>query len=829
MGKKVLIVGGVAGGASCAARLRRLDETADIIVFERGEYISYANCGLPYHVGDVIKSRAALLLSTPEAMGKKYAVDVRIKQEVIAIDKAAKTVTVKKADTGETYTESYDTLVLSTGSSPIRPPIPGIDSKRIMTLWTVPDTDKIKAFINENAVRSAVVVGGGFIGLEMAENLHHAGLKVSVVEMLDQVMAPLDFEMAQLLHEHLERQNVGLHLSDGVQSFEDTDRDVIISLKSGKKLSTELVILSIGVRPNSELAKAAGLELNARGGIIVSDTLVTSDPSIYAVGDAIEVEDYIDKSRTMIPLAGPANKQGRIAADNIAGDLAADGKGSTAKETYDGTQGTSIAKVFDMTAASTGQNEKTLINKGLVKGKDYETLIISQNSHASYYPGAVPMNLKLLYSMDGKKIFGAQIVGGEAVDKRIDTIAVTIRLGGAVADLESLELAYAPPFSSAKDPVNMAGFVAGNILGGKMAFSSWDVDITADNIVALDVRENAEVEAYALPKYQQIPLGQLRSRLNELDKDKTYVTFCAIGVRSYNGARILMNNGFKSVLVYPGGTRFYQSMHYKESEVVPMNTVQPVSDSGNVNKPDATASMRLDCSGMQCPGPIMKVFEVMKELKDGEAIEVSASDPGFARDIGAWTRRTGNTLVSNEKRGSDYVALVQKGGGSAKLAQTHADNEGKTIIVFSGDLDKVLASFIIANGAAAMGRPVTMFFTFWGLNVLRKANKVKVEKSFIEGMFGGMMPRGASKLKLSKMHMMGMGTRMMKGIMKKKNVSSLEELIKKAQENGVRIVACTMSMDVMGIRKEELIDNIDYAGVGTYLADAEESNVNLFI
>ena len=484
-----------------------------------------------------------------------------------------------------------------------------------------------------------------------------------------------------------------------------------------------------------------------------------------------------------------------------------------------------------MAAASTGQNEKTLVKKGLVKGRDYETLVITQNSHASYYPGAVPMNIKLIFSMDGKKIYGAQIVGSDAVDKRIDTIAVTIRLGGTVRDLKTLELAYAPPFSSAKDPVNMAGFVAENVLTGKVAFAAWDTDVTADHVIALDVREAAEVEAYSLPKYMHIPLGQLRKRLGELDRDKEIVVFCAIGVRAYNGARVLMENGFNNVKVYPGGTRFYQSMHYKENEVVPMTTA-PVSDSGNTGntgKPAAAASMRLDCSGMQCPGPIMKVFETMKELKDGESIEVSASDPGFARDIGAWTRRTGNTLVSNEKRGSDYVAMVQKGGGSAKLAQSHADNEGKTIIVFSGDLDKVLASFIIANGAAAMGRPVTMFFTFWGLNVLRRASKVKVDKTFIEGMFGAMMPRGTGKLKLSNMNMFGMGTRMMKGIMKKKNVSSLEELIKKAQQNGVKIVACTMSMDVMGIRKEELIDGIDYAGVGTYLADAEESNVNLFI
>ena len=406
MNNKTLIVGGVAGGASAAARLRRLDESAEIILFERGEYISYANCGLPYHVGNVIKSRSALLLQTPEAMRSKYNIDVRIKQEVISIDREAKTVTVKHVDSGEAYVESYDTLVLSTGSSPLKPPIPGIDSPRIMTLWTIPDTDRIRRFLEEGGVKNAVVVGGGFIGLEMAENLHAAGLDVTIVEMLDQVMAPIDYEMALLLHENLEQNGVKLYLGDGVSTFEEDGKEVTITLKSGKKVSAELIILSIGVRPNSELAKAAGLEVNARGGVVVNDNLLTSDPNIYAVGDVIEVEDFIDKSRTMIPLAGPANKQGRIVADNIAG----------AAEKYEGTQGTSVAKVFDLTAASTGANEKTLIKRGLVKGKDYESLIITQNSHAGYYPGAVPLVLKLLFSMDGQKIFGAQIVGTDGVD-----------------------------------------------------------------------------------------------------------------------------------------------------------------------------------------------------------------------------------------------------------------------------------------------------------------------------------------------------------------------------------------------------------------------------
>ncbi|WP_349947065.1 FAD-dependent oxidoreductase [Lacrimispora sp. BS-2] len=378
--KKIVIIGGVAGGASCAARLRRLDEEANIIMLERGEYISYANCGLPYHVGDVIKSRDALLLQTPEAMKKKYDIDVRVKNEVTSIDKENKKITVRRLDSGETYEETYDTLVISTGSSPVRPPIPGIGSSRIQTLWTVPDTDRIRALIKENKIKTAAVIGGGFIGLEMAENLRHAGLSVSLIEMLDQVMTPVDYEMAQLLHEHILQNGVDLHLGDGVAGFEDQDGSVAITLKSGKTLFAELVILSIGVRPNSELAKAAGIAVNERGGIVVDDYLRTSDPDIYAVGDVIQVNDLIFREPAMIPLAGPANKQGRIAANNIAG----------AQETYEKTQGTSVAKVFDLAVASTGANEKALIRRGLQKGTDYESIIITQNSMQAIIPVPCP-------------------------------------------------------------------------------------------------------------------------------------------------------------------------------------------------------------------------------------------------------------------------------------------------------------------------------------------------------------------------------------------------------------------------------------------------------
>jgi len=828
---KVVIVGGVAGGASCAARLRRLDETAEIILLERGEYISYANCGLPYYVGDVIRSRDALLVQKPEVMRARFRVDVRTRNEVLSIDREKKTVSVKKLETGEVYQESYDKLVLATGSSPIRPPIPGIDSPRIRTLWTVPDTDRLHDMARANGVRSAAVIGGGFIGLEVAENLRHAGLDVSIVEMLDQVMAPMDYEMAQVLHENIEANGVHLSLGDGVDSFRDDGKQVTIVLKSGKEIAVELVVLSIGVRPNNELAKAAGLPLNARGGVVTDEHLRTSDPNIYAVGDIIEVNDLVFGERTMAPLAGPANKEGRIAADNIAGG----------DVIYRGAQSTSIFKVFDLTAATTGTNEKTLIKRGLVLGRDYERVIISQNSHAGYYPGATPMFLKLLFSMDGKKIFGAQIVGYDGVDKRIDTIAVTLRLGGGVRELTELELAYAPPYSSAKDPVNMLGFTAENVLTGKLRFSGWDAVEKQPDALLLDVREDAERMAFQLDNAVQIPLGELRDRLNEVDRSKTILVFCAIGVRSYNAVRVLMLQGFEHVLLYPAGTRFYQSTHYQQFAGL-SQPAAPVSDSGQQVLPDSAPieTIRLDCSGMQCPGPIMKVFESMKSMGDGQLLEVAASDPGFVRDIAAWCRRTGNTLVSNDRHGTDYVALVRKGLAepAAKRAadvQANAGTQvidtpqGKTVIVFSGDLDKVLASFIIANGAAAMGRPVTMFFTFWGLTVLRKAEKQPVKKTFMESMFGTMLPRGSGKLRLSRMDMGGMGTAMMKRIMNDKNVDSLEALIQKAISQGVKIVACTMSMDVMGIKKEELIDGVELGGVGAYLGDAEESNVNLFI
>ena len=821
---KTVIIGGAAGGATTAARLRRRDEKMEILLLEKGEHISYANCGLPYYIGDVIQSRESLLLQTPKKMEDNFKIRIKTRAEVIAINRDKKEVTVKNGENGTTFTESYDKLVIATGSTPLRPNIPGINHHNIFTLWNIPDTDKIKAYITNHNVKQAAIIGGGFIGLEMAENLHQLGLEISIIEMQNQVMAPIDFEMAQLLHENLTNNGVNLILNDGVKEFKHQDNQTEVILNSGKIVTTDMVILSIGIRPNSQLAKESGLMINQRGGIVVNEYLQTSDPDIYAVGDVIEIDNFITKTKTMVPLAGPANKQARILADNIVGD----------QVKYHGSMGTSVAKVFDLNVASVGLNEKTLISQGKVKGLDYHAIKISQKSHAGYYPGATPLILKMLFTKEGN-ILGAQIIGQDGVDKRIDTIATTIRLNGTIYDLQELEFSYAPPFSSAKDPVNMLGYVAENVLKGLVKFVEWEEfdailqdETKKKEYILLDVREEAELMVYHIPGTYHIPQGKVRSRLQELDKNKKIIVICGVGVRSYNVARALMQQGYDAY-VLSVGTSLYRSMHYQKENVLQIENENRYSKEKDVVIVDKAVQI-LDCCGMQCPGPIMKVNEAIKAMKDKEVLQVSATDMGFARDVEAWCKRTNNTFIRAEKKDKIVVALIQKGTSEKTiLAQSEQSSQGKTIIVFDGEFDKAIASFIIANGAAAMGRKVTMFFTFWGLNLLRKPKKQKVKKSFMERMFGIMMPRGINKAKLSKMNMAGLGTKMIKSVMKKKNVSSLEELMQQALANGVRLIACTMSMDIMGIKREELIDGVEYAGVATYLGDAEESNVNLFV
>ncbi|PKM94146.1 MAG: pyridine nucleotide-disulfide oxidoreductase [Firmicutes bacterium HGW-Firmicutes-1] len=823
MSKKVIIVGGVAGGASAAARLRRLDESIEIIMFERGPYISYANCGLPYYIGGTIKDRNALFVQTPEAMKARFNMDVRIQSEVMSINRETKTVLVNDLVSGQTYEESYDTLVLSPGSSPLRPKIPGIDSPNIFTLWTVPDTDSIKNYIDTHKVKTATVIGGGFIGIEMVENLHDLGIEVTLVEMVDQVLTPVDFEMAQIIHNHLSNQGIRLHLKNGVKTFSYNDGVTIVELQDGTNVLSDLVILSIGVTPNGSLAKDSGLDVNARGGIIVDPYLKTSDASIYAIGDAIEVIDYVNQIPTMIPLAGPANKQGRIVANNIVGRM----------ESYEGTQGTSVAKVFDLTVATTGTNEKILNRLGKEYGKDYWITIVQPRSHAGYYPGAMPMTLKVIFDNDGK-ILGAQNVGFDGVEKRIDVIATAMRFGGTIYDLKKLELAYAPPYSSAKDPTNLAGFSAENILLGDQAPILWRelINLDSSESIILDIRENIEYELGAIENAIHIPINDLRERLNELPKDKLIVVYCAVGLRGYIAARILSENGFtvKNLL---GGFSLYRMFYGDYTN--PRCDFENIPVLGDDGAPEVEEivqitgqTVTLNACGLQCPGPIMQVNSKIHELNNGDILEVFATDPGFGVDVQAWCKKTGNTFLKSEKRSKDFAIYIKKEASTSSPNKTEATDDS-TMVVFSGDLDKALAAMIIANGAVAMGKKVTLFFTFWGLNILRKPEKVSVSKSLIEKMFGIMMPRGSKKLKLSKMNMSGMGTAMIKKVMNDKNVNSLEELIQSAMDSGIKFVACTMSMDLMGIKEEELIEGVEFGGVASYLGATEAANHNLFI
>ncbi|KXZ39499.1 NADPH-dependent 2,4-dienoyl-CoA reductase, sulfur reductase [Alkalithermobacter thermoalcaliphilus JW-YL-7 = DSM 7308] len=816
MKKKVLIIGGVAGGASAAARLRRLDEDIEIIMFERGGYISFANCGLPYYIGGTINERQKLLVQTEEGMEKRFNIDVRTHSEVTNIFTDTKEVEV--VSNGKTYKEKYDYLILSPGAAPFVPSIEGVSLDQIYTLRNMEDVDRIKEHVTKNKINKAVVIGGGYVGIEMAENLKHIGIDTTLVEAAEQVMGPLDFEMAKMIEKHMIDNGIKLIVGDAVEKFEKGNT-LELTLKSGKKLNTDIVIMAIGVRPEINLAKKAGLEIGERGGIKVDSNMKTSDPYIYAVGDAIEVEDFINGVNTLIPLAGPANKQGRIAADNICGR----------ESVYKGTQGTSIIKVFDLTAASTGNNEKTLKTQGIPYVKSYT----QSGSHAGYYPGAFQMTIKLLFSPEDGKILGAQIVGRDGVDKRIDVIATAIRAGMTVYDLEELELAYAPPYSSAKDPVNIAGFTAANILKGDMKIIHVDElkGINKDEYFIIDVRTDVEFEAGHLEGAVNIPVDELRKSINKIPKDKKIIVYCKVGLRGYIAYRILTQKTY-DVYNLSGGYDLVLAYNMKYGEGLKLNDEMTKLESIEEKK-EVTLSkktIKVDACGLQCPGPIMRVKNEIEKVNEGDVLEIHVTDSGFATDIKAWCERTGNTLIGTEKTCCDYIAYVMKGKKEKDNTQVNVElPQGKTMVVFSGDLDKAIASFIIANGAAAMGRPVTMFFTFWGLNVLRKDTSAKVSKTFIEKMFAKMMPRGSKKLALSKLNMGGIGPKMIRGIMKKKNIASLEELIEQAKVNGVKIVACSMSMDVMGIKKEELIEGVEIGGVAAYLGEAEKSNVNLFI
>lgn len=816
---KYVVVGGVAGGATAAARIRRNTEQAEIILFEKGEYISYANCGLPYYIGGVIAEREKLFVQTPEAFGKRFNIDVRTRSEVVAVHPAEKTLDIRTSD-GKTYTESYDKLLLSPGASPVRPPLPGIDNEGIFTLRNVNDTDAIKSYLQQHKVKRAVIIGAGFIGLEMAENLQEAGAEVAVVEMANQVMAPIDFSMASLVHEHLLQKGVRLYLEKAVASFERGANGLEVIFKSGERLPADMVLLSIGVRPNTSLATAAGLEIGEMRGIKVNDYLQTSDEHIYAVGDAIEFRHPLTDKPWLNYLAGPANRQARIVADNMVFGN---------KVTYEGAVGTSIAKVFDMTVAASGLPAKRLKQAGI----DYLSATIHSGSHAGYYPDALQMSIKITFSPVNGKLLGAQIVGYNGVDKRIDEFSQVIKHNGTVYDLMALEQAYAPPFSSAKDPVAVAGYVAGNILGGKMQPLYWRELQAADlsKVTLVDVRTPDEFALGALKGAVNIPLDDMRERMKEIPQDKPVYLYCGVGLRGYLASNILLLNGFKEVKNLIGGLKLYKAATAPLPEPKTFSNVDSSSicHSATSSVIPSVRTLKVDACGISCPGPIMKLKKNMEELADGERLEIVATDAGFPRDAEAWCQTTGNRFVSVNSGAGKYQVIVEKNTPQSCSTEACREDKGKTFILFSDDLDKVLATFVLANGAAATGKKVTIFFTFWGLNAIKKLDKPAVKKDIWGKMFGMMLPSSSLKLKLSKMNMGGMGTKMMRYIMNKKNIDSLESLRAQAIQNGVEFIACQMSMDVMGVKREELLDHVTIGGVATYMNRAEQANVNLFI
>ena len=808
--KKVLIVGGVAGGASTATRLRRLDESLEIVIFEKGEYVSFANCGLPYYIGDIIQNRESLLVQTPESLKVRFNLDVRVNSEVVGVNGKDKKVKVKTKN-GEEYEESFDFLVLSPGAKPIFPAIKGIENKKIFTLRNINDMDKIKAEIKNNGVKKTVVVGGGYVGIETAENLKHLGIDVTLIEAAPHILAPFDSEISNILEYELVNNGIELMTSEKVVEFQEDANKIIIKLESGKIVTTDMVILSIGVSPDTKFLQGSGINLGERGHILVNENLETNIDGGYALGDSILVKNYITNQNVGIPLAGPANRQGRIVAGNIVGR----------NEKYKGSLGTAIIKIFELTGASTGLNERSLKQLNIT----YEKIYLHPNNHAAYYPGASPISIKALYNKENKQILGAQAVGISGVDKFIDVMATSIKFKATIDDLAELELAYAPPFLSAKSPANMVGFIGQNIEDDllEQVFMEDLKKYDEKKTIILDIREELELIGGKFDNSINIPLSELRKRYTELPKDKEIWTYCAVGLRGYIATRFLSQKGYR-VKNLAGGI--------KSEEKVIVNTQKESSLTKEGNSNIEKEEDYLDLSGLSCPGPLVKIKEKIDKLGEDEKLKVKVSDPGFYNDIQAWSKVTKNSLLSLDKKDGLTYATLQKGQTSKVIEKNQEnviieDNSNMTMVVFSGDLDKAIAAFIIANGALTMGKKVTMFFTFWGLSILKKKNLAK--KSFIEKMFAMMLPKNSQDLPVSKMNFFGIGAKMIRSVMKKKNIMSLEELIKKAIDSGVNITACTMSMDVMGISEEELIDGINYGGVGQYLGEAEKSNNNLFI
>ena len=649
--EKVLIVGGVAGGASAAARLRRLREDLEITVFERGPFVSFANCGLPYYIGQVIKEEKRLKLMTPKIFLDRFNIDVKIDHEVKIIDKTNKKITVENLINENKITLDYDYLILSPGATPIVPSFKGLNEVPFFTLRNIPDSNKIKQYIEGNNVKHATVIGGGFIGLEMAENLRHRGIKVKIVEMLDQVMDSLDKEIAQFVHQELLLNGVCLHLEDPVDSFlVDSEGVFYVITSSGDKIKTDMIILAIGVKPENQLAKKAGLELGPKGHIVVDDQMRTSDPSIFAVGDAVQIKNFITKQPTGIPLAGPANKQGRIVADVIGGR----------KSKYKGALGASVVKVFDLTVASVGLSEKQLDQTDI----EYEKIYVHPNNHAGYYPGSEPITLKLIFETPHGRILGAQAVGGSGTDKRIDVISTVMKFNGTVFDLEELELTYAPPYGSAKDPVNMAGFVASNVLRGDMPIWHWhDIDrLKTENSYILDVRTAGEYQVGTIEGAVNISDLELRKRLEELPKDKEIYIFCQVGFRGYLSTRFLSQLGYQ-VSNLTGGYKLYKTAIATTEEIAAeCGTSEAIIEEFIEKKSKITDDyVEVDATGLACPGPLNALIKSLETLQENKKLRIFATDPGFKASVEAYVELNDAVkLLYLGKENGKIVAMLEK-------------------------------------------------------------------------------------------------------------------------------------------------------------------------
>lgn len=825
--KIYVIVGGVAGGAGVAARLRRLDELATIIMYEKGPYVSFANCGLPYYAGGTIDDREKLFVTKESTLTDAFRVDVRANTEVVSIDREKQTVEAKNYKTGKIETQSYDHLILSPGSSAFVPPIEGIDNKKVLTVRNVPDIDKVVSAMD--GAKRAVVVGGGFVGIEMAENLQERGLKVSLVEAADQVMITLDKEMVAPVHQTLRDNGIDLYLSQALSSIDENGDKVNVVLPNATIKDVDFVILSIGVRPDTKFAQDAGIVTGPRGHIVVDKRCLTNDEHISAIGDAIEYPSPNTEGNNAIALAGPVNKMARLCADYIV-------NGSCRE--YKGTLGNSIAKVFDIHVGSVGLNEKALQRLNM----EYGVAITHGNDHAGYYPGSVPITVKVIYDKKTGKIYGGQAVGYKSVDKKLDVFSALIKMNGTVEDLAEFEQSYAPPFNSAKDLLNMLGFIALNDMDGLANTVTYKqaLEMREKGALIVDVRTQLEWDLGHLDDSVLIPHEELRDRLGELPKDRPLICMCKVGLRGHIASRILIQNGFKEVYNLTGGYKTMEGalddeekaksyIYEKSCEIEESETVK---EKAMVNLDPEKADLQIDAAGLQCPGPIVKLKLSMENLEKDSTVMIKASDPGFLADVQSWCKMMGNTLIETGKKNGLVYAFIKKGNNC--VAPTEGTNlapvkNGASLVVFSNDFDKAIAALVLANGAAATGKHVTMFYTFWGLSVLRAKPNKKIKKDAMGKMFSSMLPSDMEHLKLSGMNMAGLGPKMMKSRMKKKNVDQLRAMFNQARAQGVKMVACQMSMDIMGISAEELIPGVEIGGVATYMADASECDVNLFI